>query len=230
MHVRVVTWNIRRKPHERVWEVLEKGLHPTIALLQETRIRIPQSPCFISRDIGCNKRGTAILSDLPMKKKDLSHFSCVSGTVVAAELDLGDGKAPVTVISIYGLMDKGYAITKLHHLFSDLTSILKPARKRVILGGDFNASLQCDRPPKYQAHRILFDRVKDFGLVDCLAQFREFPVQTWRNPGNPSKPWQLDYLFASESIAKKLMSCDVPADDNVYQFSDHKPVVAVFDL
>jgi endonuclease/exonuclease/phosphatase family metal-dependent hydrolase len=228
MQLRVITWNLWRKKPERVWEIFPRTDIPTVFLLQEVPCKLSNNSHLLSRDISRNKRATAILSELlPLREIKLGNHSDTSGTVVVANLDPPDGSPPITLISIYGLMVDGHAITGLHRLFSDLTPILAPTRKRVIVGGDSNASLQCDRPPKYQANRIFFERVKDFGLIDCFGQF---PVRTWRNPKNTPTPWQLDYLFASANLARKLVSCEVPADDNLFKFSDHKPVVAVFDL
>jgi exodeoxyribonuclease-3 len=39
--------------------------------------------------------------------------------------------------------------------------------------------------------------------------------------------WRLDYLFASQSLAERAMSCIVQREVGT---SDHGPVIAVFDL
>jgi exonuclease III len=148
------------------------------------------------------------------------------GTVTIATFAPPDHQ-PITLISLYGQMIDGHSISTLHRILSDLTPILGRSRKRVILGGDFNASPQFDRPPKYQAHRILFDRVRNFGLIDCL---NDGSKGTWRAPQKTLQYYQLDYLFVSESICKKLISCDVIDSPHLHGFSDHNPVVAVFDL
>ena len=102
--------------------------------------------------------------------------------------------------------------------------------KRVlILGGDFNASIQWDSRQKNESHKIFFDRVKDFGLCDCLGKFYDKPVQTYRHhQGNT--PWQLDHLFVSNELEHKLQRCHVIDEENVTKFSDHNPVVAELNI
>jgi exonuclease III len=43
-------------------------------------------------------------------------------------------------------------------------------------------------------------------------------------------PWVNDYIFASESIAKKVVAHQVVEQPEMLALSDHNPVVATFDL
>ena len=119
----------------------------------------------------------------------------------------------------------------LHRIFSDLTLLLegKMGKRDIILWGDFNASIQFDKRQKRESHHILFEQVKNFGLIDCLGSFHEELVQTYRhNQGN--EPWQLDYLFLSERLEDKLENCYVIDESNVMKLSDHNPVVAELNI
>ena len=60
-------------------------------------------------------------------------------------------------------------------MFSDLTFLLdgKLGKRKVILGGDFNASLQWDKQQPGESHRIMFERLENFGLVSCIDLFLE---------------------------------------------------------
>jgi exonuclease III len=44
----------------------------------------------------------------------------------------------------------------------------------------------------------------------------------------PHRPYQMDYLYASPALAKRLESCKAIPHDVVRTPSDHYPIVAVF--
>jgi endonuclease/exonuclease/phosphatase family metal-dependent hydrolase len=230
MQIRVVTWNICRKTPLVIWDYLTHSTIPTFCLLQEVYSNDSDSETFLSNRID-NKRGsTAILTNgLSLKKIEVKHVSH-PGTITVGAVSLPDGQS-LTMISLYGLLDEGYSITTLHRILSDLTPIIDHT-KRVIIGGDFNASPQWDeRQPGTTSHQILFERLEDFGFTNCLAG--KGILQTWRSshPTTKDFPWQLDYLFASNDISAKVSSCKVLGDDpKIHAFSDHNPVEAVFDL
>ena len=150
---------------------------------------------------------------------------------MAAEVTLRDGSI-LTVVSLYGLIDQwSYAITTLHRAVSDLTPLLvgKMGWRRVMIGGDFNASWPCDEEYGGRSHRSFFERLQDFGLVDCLGRFRSKPVHTHRH-NTSTISWENDYIFANKAVKNRLVSCDVVDDPAVRMLSDHNPVVAVVDL
>jgi hypothetical protein len=147
-------------------------------------------------EIGGNRKwGSGIFSKYPVEKVEFQNN--YSGSVSAGEVFLPND-TKLTVISIHVLLEHGYSIIPLHRIFSDLTLLLeeKMGKHDKILGGDFNASIQFDERQKGESHRIFFDRVKNFGLIDCLGKFHDEPVQTYRH-SQGNEPWQLDYLFAS---------------------------------
>jgi endonuclease/exonuclease/phosphatase family metal-dependent hydrolase len=152
--------------------------------------------------------------------------------VAAAEV--ADSVSVLTVISIYGLLENLhgtlYSITTLHRLFSDLTILLDDPRRRgrIVLGGDFNASLQWDERQGSKTHRLLFDRVEAFGLTSCLP-YGGKPQRTWRAKSGDF-PWQLDYLFISEELADRASPAAVVEDDRVAQLGDHNPIAVTVDL
>ena len=237
MALKIATWNMGHWQYVRKaqasWDYLERVISPEIALVQEA---VPppdrlDSESVLWREIGGTRKwGSGILVNGFQLHEVQFENSCL-GSVIAGEVLLPD-ETLLTVISLYGLIDKwGYAITTLHRILSDLTPLLarKKGKLRVVIGGDFNASLQCDEQYGGQSHRIFFERLQDFGLVDCLAIFHQGRVQTLRHPKS-EVPWQNDYIFASEEVAKRLVSCDVVDDPYVYELSDHNPVVAVIDL
>ena len=43
-------------------------------------------------------------------------------------------------------------------------------------------------------------------------------------------PWVNDYIFASENLAKKVISYQVIENPELLDLSDHNPLVVTFDL
>ena len=114
--------------------------------------------------------------------------------------------------------------------------------RRVVLCGDMNvARTDMDVHPKERRpdaigqspkERDLFERVIGHGLVDLgraldpanADLFTWWPP--WRNMRQRNIGWRLDYVLASESVAKCATSC--PSFREIGT-SDHAPVVATID-
>ena len=128
--------------------------------------------------------------------------------------------------------EEGYVTAALHRILSDLTPLLnKDKNKRLfVIGGDYNVSTQWDEHYKNRdpAHRIFFERLKNFGLVDCTDKYFGKHVQTNRH-GKSDFPWQNDYIHASKRLAARLFACEVKGDQEVCELSDHNPVITVFE-
>ena len=119
-------------------------------------------------------------------------------------------------------------------MLSDLTPLFngelqERGRPRVILGGDLNASIQFDPKQRNNSHRIFFQRLEDFGLADCQGAFTNERPRTLRH-GKSDFPWVNDYIFASEYLAKKVISRHVIENPELLSLSDHNPLVVTFDL
>src|SRR5207247_2189257 len=97
------------------------------------------------------------------------------GTYAAAEAAVAGGH--VNLASVYGMLafkvrnDVRYSVTTVHRTLSDLTPILDTYRTSlpVILAGDLNISPQIKQPDT-AAHQAVIDRIKAFGLIDCLGR------------------------------------------------------------
>jgi len=229
--VKIVTWNMcywrHRKNLQNSWNYLSEEINPDIVLAQET---VPPPTLlnlkhYVWDEIGGNRNwGSGIFSKHPIERVEFDNN--YHGAVVAVEVTLSS-EVKLTAISIHAIIEHGYSIIPLHRIFSDLTLLLegKMGKRHIILGGDFNASLQWDEQQPGQSHRILFERVENFGLVNCLKRFYDHPVQTYRHIEG-DKPWQLDYLFLSMQLESKLEKCYVLENPAILALSDHNPVVA----
>jgi exodeoxyribonuclease-3 len=251
MRIKIATWNMGHWQHsekaKQAWDYLDKTIAPDIALVQEA-VPISEQMGFIGlnttnqkslisteriiwQEIGGNRKwGSGVLTkSFPLR--EVRFQNSYPGSVIAGEIMLPD-VTTLTSISLYGMIDQhGYSTTTLHRILSDLNPLLrgKMGKRQIVLGGDFNASLQWDEVQGDSSHKIFFERLHDFDLVDCLEKFHSGRLQTLRH-GKSDVPWQNDYIFASTELIGSLISCDVVNEPAVHELSDHNPVVAVFDI
>jgi len=240
MKTSIVTWNMDNwkrniKKREKAWKYLTENISADIMLLQEFA---PQSKIDDKYNVSymeiSNTRqwGSAVITrGLP--NHEVEFKNSYPGAVTAADVTLPNGSI-LTVISLYGVFDEGsYVTAALHRTLSDLTPLLhKDKNKRLfVIAGDYNVSKQWDERYKHRdpSHTIFFDRLEDFGLINCTYEYFNKHVQTNRHTGSDF-PWQNDYIFASKKLAEKLVFCEVKDDAQVHELSDHNPVIATFDL
>lgn len=138
-------------------------------------------------------------------------------------------------MSVYGLMYKvgngiTYSTVSLQRTLSDLTPVLDVnygKGRLAVMGGDLNMTPQIP-PPDRNAHIAILDRIKAFGLVDCLGETHEGFVRTYRHQNKPTgTPWHDDWVFASPKL--KLVTCEPLDLEAAWALSDHCPVVAEFE-
>jgi len=254
---KIVTWNTdhwRRRADERraAWEFL-RGLQPDYALLQEAvPPRDLAADHLAYREGGIEGKagewGSLVVSfagplrvvgearsPYAKRARATSIHRTFAGALAVAEAGV------LILISAYGALDEGYAVTTVHRLLSDLTPLLDSSPKsRVVLAGDLNLSTQLAEPHRAR-HRNALERFATLGLVDCLSlQLPPRPrlarcpckdnpcqhVRTERHPGS-RVPWQTDYMFVSQSLVPRVRACfalDAGRPDP-WQLSDHCPVV-----
>lgn len=243
MKIRIATWNMAywqyKKYFDETWDYYLKEIDTDVIFFQEARPskRIQNDKGhLVWNEIGGNRPwGSGVYSKKYKLTEEIIKTE-FKGAFSIANTNIEDKK--LTFISLYGLMEsngptKGYSITNLHRMLSDLTCIFNGhlgGKRNIVLGGDLNASVQLDSIQKNDSHKIFFDRLEDFNLNDCFKlSNKKFPVQTLRHQKSKVK-WQNDYFFVSKSISKKLISCEVVENDKVRKYSDHNPVVITLDL
>lgn len=183
----IVNWNMnhwQRNPQQRAatWAYLDE-IAPDVALLQECVPPSPRAGHCVYRPGGISPTrpwGAAVVSrDLVLSEvaeaRSCYHRSPSTllrthpGTMAIADVEIASA-APITVVSLYGLIEESYAITTLHHLLSDLTPLFDSDRgARVVLGGDLNCSTQLGDAGYRDRYRNLFDRIRSFGMVDLAG-------------------------------------------------------------
>lgn len=222
---------------KRAWNYLDQEIAADVLLVQESApIAERQKERCVWREIGKTRRwGSAVMTEnLPLVEVHLKT-NYYPGALAVGEVTLPD-KSTLILVSIYGQLDEnGYSITTLHRMLSDLTYVFDGylqdrGRPRVIFGGDLNASIQFDAKQRNNSHRIFFQRLEDFGLVDCQGAFTNERPRTLRHERGNLFPWVNDYIFASENLAKKVISYQVIENPELLGLSDHNPLVVTFDL
>ncbi len=252
---KIISWNMShwlRSADQRAaaWDYL-RALAPDFVLLQEA---VPPDDVDTERSvyrpggIGGNRPwGSAVISfagpvreivevTSPYSKERNNLLETYPGSVAIAS-----SKSGLTLISVYTVIDHGYAITTLHRQLSDLTPLFDTRLGRdVVLAGDLNISTQFDEPNRSR-HRNVLQRFQAFGLVNALDLERpprgalegcscgDKPcrhIRTQRHPRS-NVPWQNDYFFVSRSLESKVKACYTlqGGEPDPWSLSDHCPIM-----
>jgi hypothetical protein len=70
----------------------------------------------------------------------------------------------------------------------------------------------------------------DLGFVECLRKSQGSLTPTFRNTDKRTLKHQMDHLFATRALSKRLVRCDTGAHEIVLRenLSDHLPLIADF--
>ena len=180
---------------------------------------------------GVSMQPSPCLSNTEAKIAQLA--SCRTGTMAVAEVRRPDGK-PILVVSMYASWERPAAKSSwivadasAHRLVSDLSLLVGNQRgHRIIVSGDLNILYGYgENGSQYWARRYMtvFDRMAAIGLrfvgpqsphgIQADPWPSELPVHSKNVPtfrrrrGDPSTATrQLDFVFASESIADRVQT------------------------
>ena len=246
--MKIATWNVNgiRARHEQfpAWVVEEQ---PDVICLQEIKARLDQIPqtCSIE-EYTCYWHGAGGYSGVALlvrrefaRDVDFSHPGFDQETRIVQAL-IED----TVFTSVYvpnGGKDFEAKMAFIHSLIAYAADIREMGLK-LVLCGDMNiARAEMDvhrkeRKPsaigQLPVERELFEQlIRDGGLVDVgrmlypddESYFSWWPP--WRSMKERNIGWRLDYVLASEELAKRAVSC--PSQREVGT-SDHAPVVATF--
>ena len=104
-------------------------------------------------------------------------------------------------------------------------------KDNILMGGDFNQSITFDLGTDGdRGNREVQSRFNALGLHDTLSTCNGGLVPTFKNSKGGKVIHQLDYLYASKKLSKKLLSSSVLSDMKIFEnsLSDHLPIVSVF--
>ena len=249
--MKIATWNVNgiraRQTQVQEWVARER---PDVVCLQEIKASSDQVPAALCEMEGywCYWHGAKGYSGVALhvsqrvapERPAFSHPAFdYENRIVTVEL-LG-----LLVASVYvpnGGKDfpaKMKFLAELERFVADLHT----DARTVVLCGDMNiARTDMDVHPKERkpraigqlpAERDQLERIIAHNLVDVGRALEPGNDQLftwwapWRNLRQRNIGWRIDYVLASESIAKRATSCVVQADVGT---SDHAPIVVTFDL
>jgi len=248
--LKVVTWNVNgiRAREAQFLELLSREL-PDVVCLQEIKAPPTKVPATLRELPGYHAlwHGESAYSGVSLLVKQervaappvFSHPAFDFETrAVTAELD------GVTVASLYVPNGGKDFEAKLRFLaaLDAWTAEAQAAGRALLLCGDVNVTrAEVDVHPKERRadaigqredERALLARILSHGLVDVgraldpenQALFTWWPP--WRGLRQKNVGWRIDYLVASEALARRAARCCVLPE---FGTSDHAPVVAVFD-
>jgi exonuclease III len=271
--MRIATWNMdhwRRsaEARDRGWDYLRNKVRPDVALLQEAN-PTGEFPGLVYRSGGIHDDrgqgpkdlgwGSAVVSfgaSLRARDSALSPFRpdpipllrTYPGSVAVAEIL---GAEPLVVVSVYGLIDRGYADSTVHRILSDLTPLVDERRGRcMVIAGDLNITSQWSSKHRSFLKGLhkeclardlnLFQRFEALGLYNLVVR-KDGPlpgcechsgtscrhVQTQRH-NRSTFPWQNDYVFVTSDIIERKPSLEVFDAEEVWELSSHCPLVIEF--
>jgi exodeoxyribonuclease III len=247
--MKVATWNVNgiraRGEQFAAWTASEQ---PDVICLQEIKAKLDQIPQTCSIEgYTCYWHGAGGYSGVALHVRS-AFAGDVQYTHPAFDLETRIVQAQIedTVFtSVYvpnGGKDFEAKIAFIHALIA-YAADLKARGLKLVLCGDMNiARSDRDVHPKERKPRTigqlpqereLFEQLlTDGGLVDVGRML--YPDADdyfswwapWRNMRDRNIGWRLDYVLASEPLAKKAVSC--PSQREIGT-SDHAPVVATFE-
>jgi hypothetical protein len=180
--MRVVVWNMGR--HLDSWARLAT-LGPDVALVQEA---VPPAGRrqMVYRPIGASRPWGSAVVGFGTEITEVTHargryntadqhlHQTKPGSIAIATI--GSDAQRLTLVSMYGMIDDGYADTTVHRQLSDLVPLLDdPSHEgHMLIGGDLNITTQwVGHQARYREWTLAtFDRIRAFGLVDCLDRHR----------------------------------------------------------
>jgi len=250
--MRVVSWNCKGSTKEnKIWNYLQE-LSPDILLLQE----ITSFPLWIennyilkyqkavTRNYNEQRFGNLLAYkgdylkdvDLPTELtwvnnenfKDLIlNLICIYSPAWHLKKSLLKQEY---IDSVKLLQSKNLWLADL--LWFVLKSNVKP-EPYYIVGGDYNLSVTFDSWQKNpRGNQEYLDRMKNIGFIECLREYNDCLVPTFKNVSNGKIIHQIDHLFVTYNLYKWLNSCYAGDADVIFknQLTDHLPIIADFDI
>lgn len=269
--MKIATWNMdywQRSISLRAeaWDFLRSRIQPDIALLQEALPPTGTEAVVFRKGGILDERasppkdlnwGSAIVSfgppirpiecaRSPFRDNLVPILRTFPGSVAVAEVVTED---PLIVVSVYGLIDRGYADTTVHRILSDLTPLIDERRsRRIVVAGDLNITTQWSAKHRQflrglheeclRRDRNLFERFTALGLHNVVVRSNPDPldgcdchdgsncrhVRTQRH-SRSTFPWQNDYVFVTSDLLACSPKVQVFDEEPAWALSNHCPIM-----
>jgi exodeoxyribonuclease III len=245
--VKVITWNVNgiRARGAQLVDLIERE-RPDVLCLQElkaNREQVPERLCSLA-GYWCYWHGVTAYSGvgLHLKKDRFSEAPAFAHPAFDHETRIVEARiGDLLIASVYvpnGGKDYGVKLRFLEAM-EDYAARARDAARSLVICGDLNvARTDRDVHPKERKpnaigqrpeERALFERILGRGLIDVGRTLdpENDDLFTWwapwRNLRRRNIGWRLDYVLATEDLARSALSCLVLRE---FGTSDHGPVVA----
>jgi exodeoxyribonuclease-3 len=248
--VKIGTWNVNgiRAREAQVVELVARE-RPELVCLQEIKAppsKVPASLCEMEGywclwhgETSYSGVGLHVRRDLAPERPAFDHPDFDHETRIATCEVAG-----ITVASVYVPNGGKDFAAKLRFLeaLERFAAAAQAEKRTLLLCGDLNiARTDMDVHPKERKagllgqrpeERELLERILSHGLVDVGRALDPADDQLftwwapWRNLRQRNIGWRIDYVLATEALARKASRCTVLAD---FGTSDHAPVIAAFE-
>ncbi len=107
--------------------------------------------------------------------------------------------------------------------------------KNTILIGDFNSNAIWDKPHRPSNHSNVVKYLEKKEIYSCYHLFLKQAQGKEEHPTlymyrHKDKPYHIDYCFVSAELSKKIKSVEIGDFDYWINYSDHVPLIVIFDL
>jgi exodeoxyribonuclease-3 len=245
--MKITTWNVNgiraREGDLTEWVLREK---PDVLCLQEIKASLDQIPTALHGLDGYWRywhggeggySGVALLVSktlVPVHPRFSHPGFDHESRIVTVEL------GALTLASIY-VPNGGKDLAAKMRFLEGLVEFAS-SHPRLVLCGDLNVALtprdvhekllNPQQIGQTAPERALLSRILENGLVDLLRQHDPDNDNLftwwapWRNHRERNIGWRLDYVLASEALARQAKSCRC---ERLFGTSDHGPVTAIFE-
>jgi endonuclease/exonuclease/phosphatase family metal-dependent hydrolase len=254
--LRLATWNLNhwRQPllpsdtRRAAWAYLADTIGAHVALVQEAvpPLELAHDRAVYGEMAGHRNWGSAVVAldptvsiepirsvRVPFSRRRYLLANTHPGSVAIAQLTV-PGIQPLTLVSVYGVMD-GSATATMFRVIADLVPLFdSPYGARVILGGDLNVS-DATTDPRWRARgEAVLAAVRALGLVEAKTLVPGPPAPSPDCPCGSGGICghlptfgraELDHLFVSPALAGLVTSLSVDPSSVAAGLSDHVPLV-----
>jgi exodeoxyribonuclease-3 len=247
--VKIITWNVNgiRAREAQLVELIARE-RPDVVCLQELKAKreqVPESLCSLA-GYWCYWHGAAAYSGvgLHVNKERFAQEPAFAHPEFDHETRIVEARiGNLLVASVYvpnGGKDYAAKI-RFMQAMEEYAARARVSARSLIVCGDINvARTDRDVHPKERKpgvigqrpeERELFERILGRGLIDVGRSLDPENESLftwwapWRNLRQRNIGWRLDYVLASEDVARSAASCQVLRE---FGTSDHGPVVATF--
>ncbi|MES1224591.1 MAG: endonuclease/exonuclease/phosphatase family protein [Bacteroidota bacterium] len=179
-------------------------------------------------------KGLGVFSYGDYKLKLLKSHNSAIKTILPISVTGGEFDFILLAIWAYNPQDKGYHyVGQVWKAINYYEKLLK--KKNVILAGDFNSNTIWDKLNRKSNHSMVVEKLGNHRIFSAYhSHLKQIPGEeahpTFYLYKNKTKPYHLDYCFASSHLIEQLESVEVGKYRAWSKYSDHKPVIVTFKV